>query len=88
MIDFGLMTEYLDNKGVHYPQSDVGFTGTPLTGSNRSLAGKSHSRRDDLESLGYTFLFLINPDAIPWGNELQIAPILEKMQIFISADSN
>lgn len=33
------------------------------------MDGKNQSRRDDLESLGYTFMFLINPAQIPWAQD-------------------
>lgn len=76
MIDFGLVTEYLDGKGEHVNQLETGFQGTPLTGSINALDGRYHSRRDDLESLGYTFMFVVNHQGVPWCNEVAIPPIL------------
>ena len=67
MIDFGLVSEYLDANGDHIPQTDRGFTGTPNTGSINALEGKNHSRRDDLESLGYCFMYTVNSCAVPWN---------------------
>jgi hypothetical protein len=66
MIDFGLVGEYLDEQGNHKPWSPNGFTGTPHTGSILALENQNHSRRDDMESLGYCFMFTVNKDAVPW----------------------
>lgn len=82
MIDFGLVGEYLDKNGVHIQQTPWTFTGTPLTGSISALEGNNHSRRDDLESLGYCFMFTVNPNEVPWRNDLEIPPILQKIREF------
>ena len=38
MIDFGLVTDFLDKDGKHYPAGDIGgFLGTLKTGSTKSL---------------------------------------------------
>ncbi len=68
MIDFGLVEEYLDSDGKPNPQPEKtqGFLGTPFTGSIDSLDGKGFSRKDDLESLGYNYMFLLDKTAIPW----------------------
>ena len=66
MIDFGLASEYLDKDGKHIPQTEISFCGTPNTGSISALEGKNHSRRDDLESLGYCFMYTVNDSAVPW----------------------
>jgi len=31
------------------------------------MDGKPYSPRDDLESLAYTFMFLLHPKSVPWG---------------------
>ncbi len=86
MIDFGIASIYMDGEGNHKQQYDTIFTGTPLTGSIQSLSGKNHSRRDDLESLAYTFMLIINQDLVPWKNEGEIPSILRLMKDFIATD--
>jgi serine/threonine protein kinase len=60
IIDFGLIMEY-KRDGKHFPRERYGFEGTPFYGSIRALQGYTLSRRDDLESLGYSFLYLLDP---------------------------
>lgn len=67
IIDFGLSKQYCDSKTkVHIPMK----TGKPLIGTARyasinTLKGNEQSRRDDLESLGYVFLYLLLGH-LPW----------------------
>ncbi len=70
ILDFGLVMEYMkeDNgQTFHKPLGKYGFQGTPSFGSIWGLTGYTLNRRDDLESLGYSFLYLINVNAIPWA---------------------
>ena len=46
----------MDDKGVHIKQQDCQYKGDLLTGSIAAMEGKNYSRRDDLESLVYTFM--------------------------------
>ena len=54
--------------GNHRPRGRYGFSGTPFFGTSKALQGFTQSKRDDMESLGYSILLLINPDYrnIPW----------------------
>jgi hypothetical protein len=61
IIDFGLVMS-LDYYGKHIARERYGFEGTMFFGSIRALQGYTLSRRDDLESLGYTFMALLNED--------------------------
>lgn len=36
------------------------------TASIASLKGQSLSRKDDIESLAYTFMYMIDPAKVPW----------------------
>ena len=87
MIDFGLVTEFSDNQGNHYKQSAIPFAGTPLTGSINALRGQNHSRRDDLESLAYTFMFVINQRIIDWRYETNIESIIDIMESFVNTQT-
>jgi hypothetical protein len=55
-----------------------------LTASINSLDGYNHSRRDDLESLGYTFMLLINKEQVPWLNDDNVPINLVKKRQFIA----
>jgi serine/threonine protein kinase len=61
LIDFGLATFYVDADGKHI--EDViteNLVGTPKYISYNVHCGHSASRRDDMMSLGYMFLFILN----------------------------
>jgi hypothetical protein len=83
MIDFGIVAEYQDKSGVHYPQLQTIFQGTPVTGSISAMKGYNHSRRDDLESLAYAFMYLIDYTNVPWANDTDMASILKKKLGFV-----
>ncbi len=57
--------EYLVD-GKHKGFGNYGFAGTPCYGSISGLEGNTLSRRDDLETLGYTLLYLKDPKSMPW----------------------
>ena len=65
LIDFGLAKTYLHN-GRHIPfAKDKGKIGTSRYASLNAQKGYEQSRRDDLESLGYSFIYLIK-GRLPW----------------------
>ncbi len=65
LIDFGISCEYWKNDK-HIPFSDgKGLRGTPFYASINSHRGEELSRRDDIFSLFYTFLYLIEKN-LPW----------------------
>jgi serine/threonine protein kinase len=66
LIDFGLATFYVDENGQHYPDkpSDT-IIGTPKFVSINIHLGHRYSRRDDLISLGYMYVYMILGQA-PW----------------------
>ena len=61
LIDFGLSHCYLDEDGDHLdPPDKICFKGS-ISYCSLNLLNKQHpTRRDDLESLVYVVLFLIN----------------------------
>jgi len=67
VVDMGLAKYYRDpQSGTHIPYRD----GKALTGTVRYVSVNSHlgieqSRRDDLESLGYIFIYLLK-GKLPW----------------------
>jgi serine/threonine protein kinase len=69
-IDFGLATFYVNEKREHFSSSGEkeDLTGTPKWASLNLHNGCAPSRRDDIISLGYIFLFLLNRGTLPWDN--------------------
>jgi serine/threonine protein kinase len=88
-IDFGISTFYVNEKHRHF--SDNGqkheLTGTPKWTSVNLHNGHAASRRDDLISLGYVFLFLLNNGSLPWDN-LSTGPVADLSEINIDHPKN
>jgi serine/threonine protein kinase len=66
IIDFGLSSIYVDENHTHCPEKyrDT-ITGTPKYISPNIHHGIEPSRRDDLISIGYIYLFFL--DELPWS---------------------
>ncbi|VAH30135.1 unnamed protein product [Triticum turgidum subsp. durum] len=67
LIDLGLASKWRDSSGQHvdYDQRPDIFRGTIRYASAHAHLGRTGSRRDDLESLAYTLIFLIK-GRLPW----------------------
>ncbi|TVU41578.1 hypothetical protein EJB05_15108 [Eragrostis curvula] len=67
LIDLGLASKWRESSGVHvdYDQRPDVFRGTIRYASVHAHLGRTGSRRDDLESLAYTLIFLIR-GRLPW----------------------
>ncbi|OMO54004.1 hypothetical protein CCACVL1_28143 [Corchorus capsularis] len=67
LVDLGLATKWRDNSGSHveYDQRPDVFRGTVRYASVHAHLGRTCSRRDDLESLAYTLVFLLR-GRLPW----------------------
>jgi serine/threonine protein kinase len=66
LIDYGLATFYVDENGEHLPnkyQEDI--IGTPKFLSYNNYLGNTLSRRDDLISLGYLYMYMLF-GSLPW----------------------
>ena len=67
IIDMGLYKKYYykrTQKHIEFKKNER-LTGTPRYASINNLKGYQQSRRDDLESLGYTLLYLLK-GILPW----------------------
>ena len=69
LTEFGLCTKYCSSKtGKHIMPGFRGtFTGTLKYSSANAQRGNQQSRRDDIESLGYTILYFMK-GKLPWQN--------------------
>jgi serine/threonine protein kinase len=68
LIDFGLSTFYIDENGEHKSEcSQKNIIGTPKYISFNIHFGNLPSRRDDLISLGYIYIYLYCRE-LPWDN--------------------
>ena len=66
LVDFGLAKRYLDETGSHIPRREGrSLTGTALFTSVNVHAGLEPARRDDLEALGYVWLYFLR-GSLPW----------------------
>ncbi|KAJ6805427.1 casein kinase 1-like protein HD16 [Iris pallida] len=67
LVDLGLATKWKDTNGQHveYDQRPDVFRGTVRYASVHAHLGRTASRRDDLESLAYTLIFL-HRGRLPW----------------------
>ena len=67
LFDFGLSKKYRDPSTLaHIPYcSEKALTGTARYASIKALRGVEQSRRDDMESLGYVFVYFLK-GSLPW----------------------
>ena len=67
IIDYGLSRKYRDpDTHVHIPYEDKKqLTGTPRYASINALKGVRQTRRDDMESLAYVWIYLMK-GSLPW----------------------
>jgi len=66
LIDFGLAKKFVADDGAHIPYREgKSLTGTPRYASVNCHLGAEQGRRDDVEALMYTAIFLCK-GALPW----------------------
>ena len=68
LVDFGLTCKFLNDDGTHIEKEDMEkFTGNFLFASLNSCRGKNKSRRDDIQSVMYIMVYLLNNNTLPWS---------------------
>lgn len=97
ILDFGTLAEYnkeacdlnnLSNKqNNHKPWGKFGFQGTPYFASIRALAGCALSRRDDLECLGYSMMYIVCEEMVPWKGMGKIEEFKRLKESFLTNDA-
>ena len=72
MIDFGFCDKFVDKNGRHLGKDYVmeSFRGNFTFATSRQLEFKKPSRRDDLISLGYLLVYLLNDNKLPIYSEV------------------
>jgi serine/threonine protein kinase len=70
LIDFGLSAVYVDDENRHRPPNppSTAILGTPKYVSIHIHDGLDPSRRDDLMSIGYIYMYLACGKRLPWEN--------------------
>jgi hypothetical protein len=68
LIDFGVSRKFIDRSGKHKIESiNVPFSGNTIFSSRNAHAERTLSRRDDIISLVYMMIYLIDTN-ITWFN--------------------
>lgn len=72
LVDFGMAKQYIDNVSQRHirPRSNKPMLGTACYMSCNAHFSYELSRRDDLEALGYMFLYFLK-GTVPWAASLQ-----------------
>lgn len=82
MVDFGLVAKYKDDDGNHIAQgtSDL-FKGSMLFASKYIFQFQKSSRRDDLISLVYNLIFMLDPSRMTFINGLSDKDKMERLKL-------
>jgi len=91
LIDFGLARLYKNLQGLHVAMREgYGLIGTARYASINAHLGRELSRRDDLESIGYTLLYFLK-GKLPWqdvkgSNRKAKYKKIKEMKLSLSVD--
>lgn len=71
LIDFGLVSKYLDGNGNHIKKEIPDkFKGSLVYASKNAFKEKMLSRRDDLISLVYILIYMLDRDRLPYVSKM------------------
>jgi len=88
LIDFGTAITYIDSEGKHIPNVTCSRSGTVKFASIHTHQRLTSSRRDDLEALAYTLIYLLK-GGLPWKNDKDWDVVLKiKQKCFINYNEN
>ena len=89
VVDFGLCKKYRSSKtGKHIlPKLTGKFNGTLRYASSNVVRGKESSRRDDLISLGYMLIYLLQRK-LPWPNSFKGLTRQKYLDLIHSKETN
>ena len=88
ILDFGLAKKYVLPNGDLVPWKDgKSFAGTARYGSINALNGQQQSRRDDMESLAYVWIYLVK-GVLPWQDIVESSRTLKHRKIAQSKKSH
>lgn len=89
LVDFGFATKYLESKGNHIKEDILDkFRGNLLFASQSQMEFYTTSRRDDLISLCYILIFMLNEgNLLGIDNRSQLG-IMYKFDIILEAKRN
>jgi serine/threonine protein kinase len=69
LIDFGLSIKYKNEDGSHVAKEDLKkFSGNLKFASLNSCRGYNKSRRDDIQSIIFVMVYLMNDSTLPWSD--------------------
>ena len=72
LIDFGVSRPFINENGEHLPlEEDVPFSGNMMFQSQNAFKRLTLSRRDDIISILYNMIYLMNPYELKLGNLFQ-----------------
>lgn len=88
IVDFGISTKVFKSNGDRIEPYKTGFQGTVYYASVNTLNGWNGFQRDDLESLGYTFMQMIAPEKVPWRDQTDVKTVLEMKTSFLDGEAD
>lgn len=89
IVDFGLAKRYKDRRSCEHVawRRGAGFAGTARYASAASHLGVEQSRRDDVEALGYVFVYFLHGE-LPWQGVGKGAEKAERHRLIASMKQN
>lgn len=87
LIDYNISPKFRDATGKHVVKENLHkFTGNFMFASLNSCRGNTKSRRDDIESMFYLLIYLLNKNYLPWQDISTRSSILQKLNERMKAE--